>query len=246
MTPPALPTRPYVDTIEPTGPVSAAILVLHGGKVAGMLPPKTSSLSMLRLRPFWTRLGSAGKEHGISTHLLHYRYAGWNGAAADAARDARWALEDLAARYGEVPVVLVGHSMGGRAAMRVAPSPNVVGVVGLAPWLPPEEPVPHLTGRTVLLAHGTHDRWVDPRTSLAFALRAKAAHDAVARVEVHGVGHALLRRAGDWHAFARNAALGMLGVEPLWPLLTNALHEESPGGLRVPLAVPRTTARTSP
>nr|MBA3524947.1 alpha/beta hydrolase [Geodermatophilaceae bacterium] len=91
-------------------------------------------------------------------------------------------------------------------------------------------------------AHGTRDRWVDNRMSLDFALRAKRIHPDVARFEVPGVGHALLRRAHDWHDFATNAALGILGLEPLWPLVANALHEESPAGLRVPLVVPRSTA----
>ncbi|WP_438949092.1 LLM class flavin-dependent oxidoreductase, partial [Streptomyces harbinensis] len=40
----------------------------------------------------------------------------------------------LAARLGPVPVVLVGHSMGGRAALRAAGHPAVTGVVALAPW----------------------------------------------------------------------------------------------------------------
>lgn len=239
MTPPT--TRPYVETIEPPGRVTAAILVLHGGKAAAMIQPKRNSLSMLRMRPFFSGVGKAAAPHGVATALVHYRVAGWNGAAADAARDAVWALEDIRRRYGDVPVAVLGHSMGGRAAVRVCPTRNVVGVVGLAPWLPPEEPVPDLRGRTVLLAHGTRDRWVDGRLSAAWALRAKQQHDAVARFEVEGVGHAMLRRARDWHAFACNAVLSLLDAEPMWPLLANALHEEPPAGLRVPLVVPRTT-----
>ena len=35
-----------------------------------------------------------------------------------------------------MPVVLLGHSMGGRTAVAVADDPSVVGVVALAPWLP--------------------------------------------------------------------------------------------------------------
>lgn len=242
---PSMPTiqqRPYVETVEPPGRVAAVILVLHGGKVSATEPPTMRSLSMLRMRPFLRRLGAAGKPHGVATLLLHYRLPGWNGAAADPARDTNWALEEITRRYGRVPVVLIGHSMGGRAAIRTVSHPQVVGVCGLAPWLPSDEPVPALAGRTVLMAHGTRDRWVNPRVSYEFAARAKAAHPDVARLEVHGVGHALFRRGRDWHAFARNATLGMLGFEPLWPLLTNALHEEPPGGLRVALEVPRTTA----
>ncbi|MGR4852480.1 alpha/beta fold hydrolase [Streptomyces sp. LARHCF252] len=52
------------------------------------------------------------------------------------ARDARRALGELARRAGDVPVVLVGHSMGGRAALRAADAPQVRAVPALAPWCP--------------------------------------------------------------------------------------------------------------
>lgn len=239
---PAATHRPFVETVEPPGPVAAVALVLHGGKANGTGVPKNMSLSMLRMRPFKKAIAARGRAAGIAAWLLHYRVPGWNGAAADPARDAHWALAEIRHRYGDVPVALVGHSMGGRAAIRVADDASVVGVCALAPWLPPQEPLPRLVGRTLLIAHGTRDRWVDGRGSYAFAVRAKASQPGVARFEVHGVGHAMLRRASDWHAFARNAALGLLGVEPLWPLITNALHEELPAGLRVPLEVPRFTS----
>jgi len=237
---PAATHRPFVEEVEPPGRVTAVALVLHGGKANGTGVPKNMSLSMQRMRPFKKEIGHAGRSAGVAAWLLHYRVPGWNGAAADPARDAHWSLSEIRRRYGGVPVVLVGHSMGGRAAFRVADDTSVAGVCALAPWLPPQEPMPRLSGRTVLIAHGTQDRWVDPRGSYQYAVRAKAGHPDIARFEVRGVGHAMLRRARDWHAFARNAALGILGVEPLWPLITNALHEELPAGLRVPLEVPRT------
>lgn len=233
--------RPFVETIEPPGRVESVVLVLHGGKANGTGVPKNMSLSMLRMRPIQKHLAARGQADGVAAWLLHYRVPGWNGAAADPARDAHWALSEIRSRYGDVPVVLLGHSMGGRAAIRVADDASVIGVCALAPWLPPQEPLPRLTGRTLLIAHGTRDRWVDPRGSYQFAVRAKTSQPEVARFEVRDVGHAMLRRASDWHAFARNAALGVLGVEPLWPLITNALHEELPAGLRVPLEVPRST-----
>lgn len=230
--------RPFVETVDPPGPVRAVALVLHGGKANGTGVPKNMSLSMLRMRPFKKEIAAGGRTQGVAAWLLHYRVPGWNGAAADPARDARWALKEVRRRHGDVPVVLVGHSMGGRAALRVADDPSVVGVCGLAPWLPAGEPIPRLGDRTVLLAHGDHDRWVSPQASYDYALRAKASTPRVARFVVRGVGHVMLRRAADWQAFVRNAALGMLGVEPLWHSVTNALQQASPAGLRVPLEVP--------
>lgn len=239
---PAATHRPFVETVEPPGQVQAVALILHGGKANGAGVPKDMSLSMLRMRPFKKQIAARGCTAGVAAWLLHYRVPGWNGSAADPARDAHWALSEIRRRHGAVPVVLLGHSMGGRAAIRVADDSSVIGVCALAPWLAPQEPLPRLVGRTLLMAHGTRDRWVDPRGSYQFAVRAKASQPQVARFEVRGVGHAMLRRASDWHAFAGNAALGMLGVEPLWPLVTNALYEELPAGLRVPLEVPRPTA----
>lgn len=242
---PDAPERPYVETIDPPGAVRAVALVLHGGKATDIGVPKARSLSLLRVRPFWQQIAAAGADDGVAGWLLRYRHPGWNGVAADAARDTVWALREVVRRHGPVPVVLVGHSMGGRAALRVVGSEGVRGAVGLAPWTPPGEPIADLTDRTVLIAHGTRDRWVDNRMSLDYALRAKRNHPGVARFEVAGVGHAMVRRASDWHAFARNAALGILGLEPFWPLVANAMHEESPAGLRVPLVVPRSTARAA-
>jgi acetyl esterase/lipase len=71
--------------------------------------------------------------------------------------------------------------------------------MALAPWLPATESVEHLRGVQVLIAHGTRDKWVDPRGSLNFAIRARAAGVDVTRVEVAGVGHAMLRRLSLWH-----------------------------------------------
>ena len=40
--------------------------------------------------------------------------AGWNGPEASPVRDVNELLNELAGRFGRIPVVLVGHSMGGR------------------------------------------------------------------------------------------------------------------------------------
>ena len=57
---------------------------------------------------------------GPAVHLLRYRYRGWNASAADPVLDTTWALEEIASRHPGGPVVLVGHSMGGRAALWAA------------------------------------------------------------------------------------------------------------------------------
>ena len=91
-------------------------------------------------------------------------------------------------------MVLVGHSMGARAALRAAGHPCVTAVAGLAPWLPPGEPVDQLAGRAILLAHGTADIVTSPADTWAYADRARAL-TTVAEIEVRGGEHAMLRRA---------------------------------------------------
>lgn len=153
----------------------------------------------------------------------------------DAYRDAEWAVHELARRYPGRPIVLVRHSMGGRAVLRAAGAPGVVAVCGLAPWLEGSDPVEQLAGRAVLIAHGDRDRMTEPAASYAYALHARSVTDRVARFDVLGDGHPMLRRAGDWTSLVRRFALGELGAEPRDPVISNAMAEPAPAGLRVAL-----------
>jgi dienelactone hydrolase len=199
-------TRPAVEVHPPEGGVRGVAVFCHGGAATSLVPPRDQALSLVRMRAIERFVRQAGASRGISTHLLRYRVAGWNGEAADAYADVRWALDRIRDEHGsEVPVVLVGHSMGGRAALRAGGDPQVAAVCALAPWTPPGEPVGHLRGRTVAILHGRGDRWVPARLSAEFALRARQAGASIARFTVAG-GHSMLRRAHRWHPQHRGPA----------------------------------------
>nr|WP_246406612.1 alpha/beta fold hydrolase [Modestobacter versicolor] len=207
----------------------------HGGTAASLEPPKERALSLVRMRAFENFVHSSAGAQGIVTALIRYRVAGWNGEAADAFQDVRWAIAQLREQHGtDVPVVLVGHSMGGRAALRAGGEPAVTAVCALAPWTPPGEPVMHLRDQTVAILHGRADRWVPARLSAEFAVRARRAGARVARFEIDG-GHTMVRRAHRWHTFARDVVLAGTGIEPMRPDITTALHQPTPEGLAVPL-----------
>ncbi|MFI6154363.1 alpha/beta hydrolase [Kitasatospora sp. NPDC051170] len=206
--------------------VRGVALLLPGGSVRSRRGP--SKLARLGLRDLVTELTERGRAHGIAVHLLHYRYRGWNGEAADTAVDTRWALAELARRYGDVPVVLVGNSLGGRAAFRSAGDPVVTGVVGIAPWLPDGDPVDHLAGRRVLIIHGDRDHsTASAADSLAYARRAAEFVPGLARYEVPNGGHFLTRRADDIRALTTAFVLSTLADEPAG-LATGQLHTPLP------------------
>lgn len=208
------------------------MLVLHGGRSASRESGERRRLTYWRMRPFARDLAAAG----LPVFVLRYRYRGWNAPDRDALRDARWALGELDLRFPGVPVVLLGHSMGGRAALGAAGAPNVTAVCALAPWLDSSDPVRQLAGRTVVIAHGDRERYTDPRASYSYAMAAKAVTDRVARFEVHGAGHFMLNRRRDWSALVRTFVLGAAGVEPFAPEISNAFMQPSPDGLAIPLA----------
>jgi len=220
---------------HPTG----LVLVLHGGQARSHGRAHALRPAYLRMLPFARVLASAGRPHGIAVGLLRYRYRGWNGADRDALADLEWAMEQHHRRHPAVPVVLVGHSMGGRAALLAPAGPpgsRVRAVCALAPWLVDTDPVEQLAGRTVLIAHGDRDRLTDPAESYDYAVRAREVTDRTCRFEVRGDGHALLRRHRDWSSVVRRFVLGELGVEPVDPEIAAALREPTPDGLRAPLA----------
>ncbi|MFJ9695629.1 alpha/beta hydrolase [Kitasatospora sp. NPDC101183] len=209
-----------------SGEVKGVALLLPGGSVRSRRGPL--KLAELGLRDLATELTERGGDHGIAVHLLRYRYRGWNGEAADTAVDTRWALAEIARRYGGVPVVLVGNSLGGRAAFWCAGDPAVVGVAGIAPWLPEGDPVDHLAGRRVLVVHGDRDRsTASAAHSLAYARRAAEFVPDLARYEVPEGGHFLVKRADDIRALTTAFVLSTLGDDPAH-FATGELHTPLP------------------
>jgi dienelactone hydrolase len=158
-------------------------------------------------------IGLAVRGCGVVVRRPLFRLRGWNGAQASPVHDLTEVLDDVRAKYGPVPVVVVGHSMGARAALRSAGHPSVTAVAGLAPWLPPGEPVDQLAGRSILLAQGTGDVICPPADTWAYAGRARAL-TSVMEIEVRGGEHTMLRRASLWHAVAVAFSCVSLGLPP--------------------------------
>ncbi|AZS89289.1 alpha/beta fold hydrolase [Streptomyces griseoviridis] len=191
-------------------PVRAAVLFLHGGTDEDRGPSRRWHPAALRMRPFVRAAAAATAGDGVFLGEVRYRVRGWNGASADPLRDTLAALDELARVAGEVPVVLVGHSMGGRAALRAASAPRVRGVLALAPWCPEGEPVEQLRDKDVVVFHGDRDRITDPRASVALVERAVAAGARAEVTLVPGGDHAMLRHSGRWHRAAARAVTGLL------------------------------------
>ena len=118
LTPTATPTLTVRKLSEQSGGVvTGAVLLLHGGMPDSEQPVSPWSLPLARMRMFVAPLQTRTNASGVAVAMLRYRHRGWNGEAADAYKDAVWALDQLAERYGPVPIALVGHSMGARAAV---------------------------------------------------------------------------------------------------------------------------------
>ncbi|QSR25813.1 alpha/beta hydrolase [Nocardioides aromaticivorans] len=199
----AVTTSPtFTDEHLPASPRAIA-LVLHGGAEHGTMPVDGRSLSWRRGRALARHLAGPLNGDGIGVVLLRYRVKGWNAAAGalpSPVPDARWALDALAAEHG-LPVAVVGHSMGARTGVAVADHPSVRGVVALAPWLPPSDPVEPLAGKVLRAAHGRRDRITSARATRKYVERASAVADAEF-TDMGAVGHYLLRRTSLWNAWA--------------------------------------------
>jgi alpha-beta hydrolase superfamily lysophospholipase len=152
----------------------------------------------LRLIPFGRKVvrASAGR---IALVSIRYAARGWNGEHESPLPDARWALDRIAERFDGLPVGLVGHSMGGRVALRVGDDGRVRSVAALAPWLPRGEPIPSMKDRKVLLAHGTGDRTTDPRQTVELARNLRQVGVEVELHELIGGRHSMLFPARPWH-----------------------------------------------
>ena len=202
--------RHGVKVAPPPADVRGVALVLHGGRETSTEPVRSHQLAVLRMLPFARRLASAGGQYGLAVARLQFGQRGWNGELRSPVSDARATLADLTRRYPDVPIALVGHSMGGRTAVHVADDPAVRVVAALAPWITPSDPVDTMTGRRLLVVHGEADRVTDPRASRHYAEQAAAVADSVSWVGVSGEKHAMLRKARLWHDLVTGYVLSAL------------------------------------
>jgi pimeloyl-ACP methyl ester carboxylesterase len=145
-------TRPLRSGAElrATGPGGAALGVVcvnggQGGEVEGTW---SASLEWLvrRLAPRFPELAFGE---------VRYRIKSWQ-RLDWCVEDAYAAIDDVGARR----TLLVGFSMGGAVAARIADHPSVDAVLGLAPWLPERVPLDALRGRRLRVLHGSLDRWL--------------------------------------------------------------------------------------
>jgi alpha-beta hydrolase superfamily lysophospholipase len=195
------PAGPGVTDFHPVERPRATVLVLHGGKDRSREAVTGRSLSWQRGAALGRTLGRRLHEEGVGVRLLRYRSVGWNGDGADKIADARWAIDGIRDELGEVPVVLVGHSMGGRTACHVADDRSVVGVIALAPWLTSGDAVEPLTGKELHAAHGRRDRITRAEDTRAYVERAAAVASATSFTDMGDRGHYLLNGIHAWNAF---------------------------------------------
>jgi pimeloyl-ACP methyl ester carboxylesterase len=211
--------------------IRGAVVVAHGGKSVSTEPTSPLELAVLRMVPLASAIRRALRGYGIVVCQPRFELKGWNGDLASPVADLGRVLDEIGTRYGDIPVALIGHSMGARAAFRVAGHPAVTAIAGLAPWLPPGEPVDQLAGRRVLLAHGTADRVTPPAQTWAYAERARSVAD-VAVIEVRNGEHTMLWRAPLWHRLAAEFGRLSLGLPAGPGEVTNAFHKATAGEQR--------------
>jgi|SRR5664279_2938134 len=189
----------------------AVLLLLHGGQERNAEPVLNKHASWWRMALLARSLKRFAQRENLDLNLLQYRLRGWNGPAdPDPVRDTREALDRLRAERPGLPVVLVGHSMGGRTACRVADDPAVRGVVGLAPWLPEGEPNDAIERKSLYVLHGTADKWTSTRWSEDFVERSQPLASVATWQSLPGAGHFMFRRVLTWRGFVEDSVRTIL------------------------------------
>ncbi|CAM3810584.1 alpha/beta hydrolase [Nocardioides zeicaulis] len=186
------------------------VLVLHGGAGRDATAVSPTQLSVLRMVPVARRVARAGRRR-LAVHRLLNSHRGWD-ARTTPVMDVAWALERVREQHGDLPVALVGHSLGGRAALLSAGDPAVRAVVALNPWLRPDDRVAAGDAQ-VLVVHGTDDRVARPEASAALVARGRPSRE-VGRIEVVGGRHAMLRHARTYESLAADFVTAVLLGSP--------------------------------
>lgn len=191
------------------------VLVLHGGGARQAdVAVSPTQLSVIRTAPIAARVARTGAGRLSVFRLLNSR-RGWDPSHAPV-QDVDWALGALRERFGHgLPICLIGHSLGGRAALLSAGADGVRSVVALAAWVYPDDGEGlDTSGRRILFVHGDQDRVAKLSNATAVAQAMGRTAD-VGFVTVKGGNHAMLRHGGEFERLAADfASVTLLGGEP--------------------------------
>lgn len=202
-----------IDVALPADPLGV-VIVLHGGAARGSaVPVSPTQLSVLRMIPIATRVARAGAQQLAVFRLLNAR-RGWD-TEHTPVQDLEWAMGQVRERFGgQLPTCLIGHSLGGRAALLSAGSAGVRSVVALAPWVYPDDAQQvDATGRRILFVHGDRDRIAKLASARAMATAMSQTAD-VGFVTIAGGKHAMLRHGYRYERLASDFAVATLLPQP--------------------------------
>ena len=206
-----------IETHVPDEP-DGVVLVLHGGaarREAVAVSP--TQLSVVRMIPIARRIARRGRGR-LAVYRLLNTQRGWD-TGHTPVDDARWALDEIARRLGgTLPTCVVGHSLGGRAALLTADHPGVRSVVALAPWVYPDDVPRGADDRRFLIVHGDHDVIARAERSAAVAKALGRTAD-VGYVTIEGGKHAMLRHHARFDGLAAEFAVTTLLGEPAGDVL---------------------------
>ncbi|MDN5726976.1 MAG: hypothetical protein L0G99_13760 [Propionibacteriales bacterium] len=192
----------------------AVVVSCHGGRPIGWqrvgpwYPPVWWNQLLIdllrhRLRPY---------EIALAPVINSVR--GWNDPELPALDDARRTVGAIRRRWPDVPLLLIGYSLGGRVIGRIADEAGAAGAVALAPWWPDPVDGSGLAGVPTVIIQGSADAVTPPSDSRAVAGRLHAAGTPVVRYLITGAGHLMVLRRPTWQRLAGEGILGLLGESP--------------------------------
>lgn len=192
---------------EPATPEGVVLLVHGGASRRGRMMVSPAQLSVLRMIPVARRIARFGRGR-LAVYRLLNSYRGWD-TSHTPVHDIAWALDQVAERYGpDVPVCLVGHSLGGRASILASRLPSVRSVVALAAFVyAADADGLGLRDRQILFVHGLRDRIAPAQRARQLAERL-ARTNAVGFIAIRNGKHAMLAQ----HRTFERAAADFVGA----------------------------------